>query len=473
MTRTRFVLSVLPLLLAGPLVTGCAASSVAGPTVGTPSADGGKEKPVVPPLATKLDTIARDALANAPLLGLQVLVLQHGHVLHAGAYGWSTLDKKARIDERTKFAIGSMTKQFTAAAVLRLVDTGKVALADPVSKFIPEVTFPITVADLLHQTSGLPDYARPQNLDKDKDGLVKTIASSTLDFGPGTKWAYSNSNYFLLGKIVEVASAESYTSYLDDQFFRPLGMRSSGACPVGDPSLSLGSSASGDAIGGAENVGADFYFAAGMLCSTAKDIAMWQAALFGGKIISPASLAFMTTPATPSDGSTQEYGAGVVVGSVGHHRSFWHNGALPSGYESEMAYYPDDDLQVIALANTLTDPPAVTMNRLDAALARAALGLEAPVVVDHRMPADAGDRYAGHYLLGPLTCEIVVKDGKLHSIVNAKKDLLLVYQDGDQFTVAANPAGAYRFVIDGGHARAIELTLDGVSIGRMERATEK
>ncbi len=392
-------------------------------------------------LATKLDAIATETLTKAPMLGMQVLVLQHGQVVLEGAYGHRRIDKKAKVDQDTRFAIGSITKQLTAVAVLALVDQGKVRLDDPVSKFIPSIPFPITIAELLRQTAGLPDFAHSENLDKDRAGVLAAIASSKLDFDPGTKWAYSNSNYFLLGQVIESASGRDYVAFLAERFFSPLGMHASGVCRDGDASFAQGSHADGDTIGDGDAVPPGFYFAAGMLCSTAHDLSLFQAALFGGKLLSPASFDFMTTGATLPDGSTTDYGAGVVLGHVAHHRSFWHNGAVPSGFQSEMAFYPDDGIEIIALANTLTEPPAVTMSKLDASLAKAVLGIaDAPAPsTEAPLPADASTRFTGHFALGPVTCEIVVRDGKVHSLVNGKKDLVLVYRGNDRFIVEGEP----------------------------------
>jgi D-alanyl-D-alanine carboxypeptidase len=438
-----------------------------------------KSEPQDKTLEKKLDEAAARAFKEGPVLGMQVLVVQDGKLLLDKSYGFSSIDKTKAVDGETRFGIGSITKQLTAGAVLQLVDAGKVRLTDPVSKYIPEMVSPITVAQLLNQTAGLTDYATPLNIGKTRDGITSTIAHSEPAFVPGNKWHYSNSNYYMLGRIIEIASRQTYADYLARHVFAPLGMTASSYCHAGDKNLAVGSAAQDESIGPPESVDYDFYFAAGGICSTSSDLNRWQTGLFGGKVLTTGSLSFMTTAAVPGDGSACNYGAGVVVDTVAKHRRWWHNGALPSGFESQMSFFPDDHLTIIILTNTLHQDPTLVTGKLSRSLARIALGITEDALIDKGvvptsvldlpLPADASRRFEGTFSLAGTTAEIVVKDGKVHSLVGGKKDLLLLYQGNDTFLVSVNHAGAYHFVIKEGHTMTIDILIDGVVQGQLTR----
>jgi CubicO group peptidase (beta-lactamase class C family) len=415
-------------------------------------------------------------------VGLDVAVVRDGRVLLEKQYGFQDLAHTKPLAPGTVFEIGSLTKQFTAAAILTLVDAGKVALDAPVSRYLPGFAPPVTIAQLLNQTSGLPDYARPENLGKDADGIVAAIAAAPSDFAPGTQWEYSNSNYFILGRVVERVSGESYADYVSAHVLTPAGMSHTTVCPADGAGRAQGSfaaGAAGSAPASAPVVDPSFYGGAGDLCSTTADLLAWQVALFGGKVVSARSLSFMTTAPTLGGGAETSYGAGLVMDAPWKHRRIWHNGAVPSGFESELSFYPDDHLQIVLLTNTLHDPPSVVLGGLDSDLAEVALGIPASASTPVDLPLDDDDaaRDTGVYATEGVSVRVYEKDGGLRVTLPGGRDTALLNQGGDTFVLEANPNGAYHFVGPSGApattpATTIDLTLNGAYVGRLSRVTD-
>jgi D-alanyl-D-alanine carboxypeptidase len=299
--------------------------------------------------------------------GVQILIVDHGRVIVDRNIGVADLATKRPVDAHTRFEIGSVTKQFTAAAILQLAERGKLALSDPLGKWVPEYRpgRRVTLEQLLWQVSGIPDYTDAgaywklirkrgnravfvKNLDL-RDELA-LIAGKPLEFRPGSSWAYSNTNYALLGAVVARASGVSWKTYVRGHLLVRAGMADSGfvrePLPGGELATCYGVSRR---TGGPIAVGPPPGEGDGGVVSTAHDLARWNAALFAGRIVSRRSLARMTAPGPHPQGTTG-YGYGLQVDVYDGVRRISHGG-VSLGCTSTDAIYPSLAQEVIVLTN--------------------------------------------------------------------------------------------------------------------------
>ena len=319
--------------------------------------------------ADPLAAPAAKIMASAQIPGMQVLVVDNGRVVASGAYGVKDVATKAPVDAHTRFEIGSITKQFTAAAILQLKAQGKLRLSDALGKYVPdyEAGKDVTIAQLLGQVSGIPDYVNLPAFNAmiapeggkvtihERGNFARVLAlvrAKPLNFAPGTKWAYSNTNYALLGRIVEIVSGTSWEAYIRAHAFAPAGMTESAFM---DDEAALQDVATGYVpdkgtlrVAGTFNGWAG---AAGAIVSTASDIAKWDAALFGGKIVTPDDLALMTRAgALPALNAKARYGFGWVVDTFDDQPRLWHNGGT-LGFTASNHRYPGLGESIIVLEN--------------------------------------------------------------------------------------------------------------------------
>jgi CubicO group peptidase (beta-lactamase class C family) len=275
-----------------------------------------------------------------------VLVAQNSKVIFSKSYGWADLEWNIPNSPTTRFQIASVTKQFTAAAILLLEERGKLKTDDLVKKYLPDAPAAwdkITIYNLLTMTSGIADHGAEYEPTK-PDRLV--FADKPLDFQPGEKWDYKNTNYLVLGYLLERVSGQSYADFLQENIFKPLGMNDSGldSNVAIVPHRASGYLPGADGIENAERPNISGALSAGGLYSTSEDMLRWEIGLFGGKLLTPASLRKMTTA------FKHDYACGLYVHVVnGRHVIDYDGNNI--GFNAQMAYYPDDGLAVIVLAN--------------------------------------------------------------------------------------------------------------------------
>ena len=313
------------------------------------------------PIASAVDSIVRDVLQSTGVPAASVAIVVDGRLAYAQAYGQAQLEPTVAARADMRFSIGSISKQFAAATILLLQQEGKLSLDDRVARFIPDVTRAgeVTIRQLLSHTSGYQDYW-PQDyvplfmLDSiSAAGILDRWARKPLDFDPGTRWQYSNTNYVIAGLIVEKVTGMPFFEFLRSRILGPLGMQSvvnvdRGRLPQSDPTgytrYGLGP------VRPAPKEGNGWLFAAGELAMTPADLAKWDIAMINQSFLSPAAYRAMETEVLLANGTGTGYGLGVDVGMNGTHRLVSHGGEV-SGFTASNMVFPDDRAAVIVLTN--------------------------------------------------------------------------------------------------------------------------
>jgi len=314
-----------------------------------------------PELREKIDKLAASSLAKSGVPSASVAVVKDGQVVYLKAYGDARLEPKTAATPEMRYSIGSISKQFTAAAILLLQEQGKLSLDDKVSKFIPDLTRAneVTIRQLLSHTSGYQDYwpqdyvmpmmLQPVTAQRIMDGWAR----KPLDFEPGSKWQYSNTNYVIAGVIIERASGKSLLEFMQEKIFTPLGMTSvasmdvtkaTASDPVGYLRYALGP------LRVAPKEGKGWLFAAGELAMMAEDLAKWDIAIMDQKVLRPASYRELEREVQLSNGIGTRYGLGVSLAMEGGRRAVSHGGEV-SGFTAENVVFPDERVAVVALTN--------------------------------------------------------------------------------------------------------------------------
>lgn len=311
-------------------------------------------------LNTQVDAILAKSLQSSDAPSISVAVVQNGKLAYANAVGRAALEPERRASVDTRYAVGSISKQFTAAGILLEMEQGKVSLDDPVSKYFPSLTRArdITIRELLSHTSGYEDYApqdymipawtRPTTADE----ILKGWAMKPLDFDPGTKWQYSNTNYVLAGKILEKASGEALMPFLRSHIFDPLGITTAGDCTV-DKTPASAVAYTRYALGPprpALREGPGWYFGAGELCMTPSDLAKWDIAFLEKRILSEAAYRSFTTEVKLKNGSGTHYALGLELGDLDGVPMIYHSGEV-SGFLAENMVFPTKSAAVILCSN--------------------------------------------------------------------------------------------------------------------------
>jgi D-alanyl-D-alanine carboxypeptidase len=327
--------------------------------------------------ADKIDNYIESQLRNRHIPGASLAIMRDGKIIKSQGYGLANIELYVRAAKSTVYEIGSNTKQFTAAAVMILVEEGKISLDDPVTKYFPEAPeswSPIIVRHLLTHTSGIQNHvAVPGWLNVFKtsitgetsptrDDLLKMFFKLPLEFRPGETWAYDNTGYYLLGIIIEKVSGKSYWEFLAERIFKPLGMSATRST---DPQPLVANRAAGyewvkDHFENRPVLAPFVAFSAGSILSTVEDMVKWDAALNGEKLLKKPSLDQIWTAAKTNDGADApfDYGFGWFIGSYHGHRFVQHSGGTP-GFSSAIYRFLDDKLTVILLTNhsdTIVDP---------------------------------------------------------------------------------------------------------------------
>lgn len=300
-----------------------------------------------------------------------VLVARGNDAMLSKGYGFANVELKIPNSPETKFRLGSITKQFTAASIVLLEQQGKLKTEDPVKKYLPDAPATwdkITIFHLLTHTSGIPDfmagytadYEATKTMPATPEQLVSLFRDKPLDFAPGEKFSYSNSGYVLLGYLIEKISGHSYAQFVQENLFTPLGMKDSGYDDTNFAIIVRRASGYVPGSDGPMNAGfVSIAFSAAALYSTTEDLLRWEQGLFGGKVLSEASLRKMTTP------FKGDYAFGLSVSTLKGRKAISHGGDI-QGFSASLVYYPEDKLTVAVLGNLNWPAPDEIASKLGA-----------------------------------------------------------------------------------------------------------
>jgi D-alanyl-D-alanine carboxypeptidase len=401
------------------------------------------EPPTDAAIIAAADELAAQALSQTGAAGLSVAVARNGKVILSKGYGLAEVEHDVKADGDSMFRMGSITKQFTAAAIMRLVEQGKIGLDDPITKYVPGYNTQgreITLRHLLTHTSGIKSYTEVKRVMVDEperefthQEMLDMVQNEPLAFEPGTGFDYSNTGYYLLGMVIESVSGRDYCAYLQDEFFGPLGLtrtrcdsnteiikgRAQGYTvtdgkPVNDRGLATGTT-----------------FAAGGLLASARDLVVWAEALASGKVVSAASYELMSTPAALTGGGAHDYGLGLFIDSLDGHARIQHGGDI-FGFNSMLAWFPDDGVTVAVMSNSLP----ISSTRVANGLSRAALGVpEAAAPVAVPISEAEAARCVGVYAFPDTDWEITIvqRDGTLFSQSPGDPDSAMTYLGKGEF----------------------------------------
>ena len=406
------------------------------------------------------------AVAEQQPPGASLVVMRGDDVVLARGYGLESVERADSVSPETVFELGSISKQLTAALVLKLAEEGRLSVDDPVARRLPDFTHlppGLTIRHLLTHTSGMREvFAQPElGAALGKPGTTaeefEALARRTpADFAPGARWSYSNVNYLMLTLIAERVTGQRLADALGARFFRPLALSSMRQC----------ASRPGDARGEArghlrmaqglvphppENF--HLFAGAGGFCGSALDVARWTRALATGRVVGRSSYARMTEPARLADGRTADYGMGMALVSPDGARRLGHGG-YGGGFSAQAAYYPDAELTVVLMLNRFVFPEYAERR-----IARRLLGLPEATVREVALSADERQRYVGTYDIGVTGSHpaVVERGGKLWLEARPLPPQPLAYVGGDEFVREGQPYGYRLYFGPDGAARELRL----------------
>src|SRR6266446_4041267 len=353
--------------------------------------------------AARMDQIVQSYVANHQFMGA-ALVARDSRVLFSKGYGSANLEWDVPNSPSTKFRLGSVTKQFTAASILLLEERGKLDISDPIKKYLsdaPAAWDKITIFHVLTHTAGIPsftsfpDYAKLEPFATTPADLVARLRDKPLEFEPGEKWNYSNSGYVLLSYLIEKITGDRYEKFVRENIFTPLGMKDSGydSNSAVIPHRAAGYVFRNNVFENAGFVHMSIPQGAGALYSTTEDLLKWEQGLFGGKVLQAASLEKMIKP------FKNDYAFGLQVNTAGARKVIQHGGGI-EGFNTELEYYPEDKLTVVVLGNVNGMAPTEIAKKLAALAYGDTVKLPSErkeITLDPKVLS----RYVGAYKLGP------------------------------------------------------------------------
>ena len=424
-------------------------------------------------LAAKIDAVVAPYYrAGEP--GATLIVVKNGKTLLRKGYGMADVAGKVAMPPDATLRLGSITKQFTAVGIMLLVDDGKLSVSDPITKFLPDYTTQgkvITVEHLLTHTSGIvsytgkPDFRSRSHQDMTVAQMVDYFKNDPLEFAPGSKYAYNNSGYFLLGAIIEKVSGQSYAKFVEQRIFAPLGMTHT-AYEGSERAITLraaGHQKTAEGFAPSNPVSMSLPYAAGSLVSTVDDLAKWDAAITAGRLLKPASWKQAFTSYTLTDGKPTGYGYGWDVGKLRGSPAIGHGGNI-NGFSTYAVRLPQEEVYVALLTNIgsggRAQPPLVARKA-----AAVAIGNPFPEHQPIALDAASLDAFAGTYKVDETGTRIVRREGdKLLMQRNGRGQVMLYPYAADKFFIKES-TDTYTFGRDAkGQVDRVTLNDDGVEL---------
>ena len=413
-----------------PLLVGCLCASAAAQ---------GQRSLVVsdigPDLQSRIDATAEQALRQTGVPSASVAVVQHGRIVYTHAYGKAKLDPPVAAEPSMRYSIGSISKQFTAAALLLLEQQGKLSIDDPVSKYIPDLTRgnEVTIRMLLSHTAGYQDFwpedylMPPMRESTTAQHILDVWGKKPLDFNPGTKWQYSNTNFVIAGLIVEKVSGIPLMKFLQENVFKPLDMVevwNSDAEKLGDTDAAGYIRYALGPLRPAPMEGKGWMFAAGELAMPAYDLAQWDISVMNRSLLAPKSYNEMFASVKLKDGTDTHYGLGLFVRSALGRTFYEHSGEV-SGFVSENIVFPEDKAAIVVLTNQDASAAAGIIAR---GLGPIILGVDAQT-------ANEAERQAQNIFLG-------LQQGKIdRALFTSNCNAYFSEQALDDFRTSLSPLG--------------------------------
>ena len=401
------------------------------------------------------------AVTQGDTPGIAVLIAREGKIAFQGGFGLADLELKTPITTDTKFRIGSITKQFTAAAVVRLAEAGKLSLADSLAKYLPD--FPrgaeVTLLQLITHTSGIHSYTEKPGffarvrVPIEPHELIAWFRDDPPDFPPGAGFRYNNSAYFLLGEIVAQVSGKSFAAYLHDTFFEPLGMKDTGIYVNRSPpaGMARGYSYLEGKFAPALDWDMSWAGGAGALYSTVGDLFRWNEALFGGRVLNPDSFKAAITPVQLPPGiDGMSYGYGLMVFEEKRLPAIGHGGGL-NGWSSDLLRFPEQHCTVVVLGNALPPAPRLVPGEIGRALAEKLLAAEIaavpPPAEDTSVDPKSFEAFTGRYVYPNGIMTVTLDDNALYTQITGQPRFRMYARSADTFFLKV-VAAQFAFVRD-------------------------
>ncbi|HKA88875.1 MAG TPA: serine hydrolase domain-containing protein [Haliangiales bacterium] len=400
--------------------------------------------------AARIDAAAVKEVKDGAVAGVSVAVARGGEVTFAAGWGLASLDPPIPAGADTRYRIQSIAKLLTAVAALKLVEDGRLALADPVARWFPGLPAGVTVRHLLTHTSGLADFWKLEPYKRSPPerpvDVVPLVAAAPPNFAPGTRFDYANTNFLLLGLIVERVAGRPLADVLADAVFRPAGMTATGLdC---DAISTRGYARTEGKLAPAPPFVVPAGDGSASVCASAPDLARFAQALVSGKLLRPDTVTAMLTPQALADGRTIPFGLGADLEPFDGRPAFGHLGG-GAGFVARLTHFRDEGVTVVVLANTASG----SVTRLRFYAGRAARGVLDPGGTPRPVPADRVAAFRGDWRFDGFVLTVYDKDGAMWARVNDPAGERLVYLGDDVFGGTEEPDIRLRFSGD-------ELVLD-------------
>ncbi len=401
--------------------------------------------------------------------GCEILVAKKGSIVYKKAFGNANIELNVPMKPDMVFKLGSITKQFTAVAILQLVEQNKISLQDSLQKYIKD--FPpkghiITIENLLTHTSGITDYMQLDYADKnaerndyDPQQVIDKFKMLPLEFEPGTQFKYSNSGYYLLGYIIEKISGKNFETYLQDNILTPLDLnhtyfdRSNTIIP---------GRVDGYRKDNSDYKNADYWsmtiaYSAGELISNAEDLFKWHKGLYSYKILQKETLEKAHTPFKLKDGTVTEYGYGWILKNVSGIKSIEHGGAI-TGFRTNEIYFPAEDIFITTLFNCECSP------KDELSINISSLALEKPLQNEVKVDSDLLNEYVGTYTLSTdnkRTIVITKESDRLLARISEQETIPLIFQSDTKFQFKNILGAECEFIKDNGKVTKLTVSQNG------------
>jgi len=423
-----------------------------------------QETPAPPSAAERLPGLIEAFRVEFEVPGISVAVAHAGELVFEGGFGLADVENDVAASADTVYRIASLTKQFTAAAVLRLEEQDKLKLDDDFTQYVDALDtgeHVVTIRQLLNHTSGIPNVTEivewrdnwEQHLAPQE--VVAYVAWKEFDFEPGTKFAYNNTAYIIAGLLVEDRAGVPYAEYLETSFFEPLGLST---LQYESPGVIVPHRAHGYTRNGAVLRNADWIsmtqpFSAGALLSTAEDLVRWQLALAGGEVVTPESYSRLITPTLLPDGESTGYGFGLAITEAHGELEISHSGGI-NGFASFLSHLPGEELVVAVLGNSDVFEPA--------ALARRIEGLFLfPEVVALPVSEPLASKLVGRYVGEDLELSVRARDGVLRLDWAGQGVSTLLHQGAGEFRCVDDQRRRLVFDLEGDASAGVRVFFEG------------